>query len=178
MASKTVNIGSLLSACIFASQRAGDVIQAVWKSGELDIKDKGNDDPFTKADLRAQQIIMGLLHKRWPELIMVGEENVEISDAEKAPATDLIDLSKVPENLREVPIEDICVYIDPLDATKEYTLGNLEAVMTLIGIAVRGVSNFPITQRKEKAKRNNSTSLPSSLNSIALKLLCRKPLEE
>jgi 3'-phosphoadenosine 5'-phosphosulfate (PAPS) 3'-phosphatase len=160
-----------LSACIFASQHAGEIIQAVWKSGELDIKEKGKNDPFTQADLRSQQLIMGLLRKQWPELAMVGEENVEIPRVEKVPATDLIDLGKVPENLREVPIEDVCVYIDPLDATREYTLGNLGAVITLIGIAVRGVSNFSYNRKRKKKKAKQLPLHSFYLKSILLKLL-------
>ena len=51
---------------------------------------------------------------------------------------DNVNLAKVPEHLRNVPISDVCVFIDPLDATKEFTLGNVAAVCTLIGISVKG----------------------------------------
>lgn len=40
---------------------------------------------------------------------------------------------------RKVPMERVCLYIDPLDGTKEFTRGNLYAVTVLIGIAVDGV---------------------------------------
>lgn len=42
-------------------------------------------------------------------------------------------------NGRRVPMERVCLYIDPLDGTKEFTRGNLYAVTVLIGIAVDGV---------------------------------------
>ena len=72
-----INIGQLLSVCVDAAQKAGNEIRSVWKSGDLGndkqlyvflldhkgVKDKGNDDPMTKADIRSQQLIMGLLYK-------------------------------------------------------------------------------------------------------------------
>ncbi len=54
------------------------------------------------------------------------------------PQLDLLDLECVPSELRSVAVDDLCVYIDPLDATKEYTLGKTWCVMTLIGITLRG----------------------------------------
>jgi len=137
MAEDRINIGSLLSACMDVSKKAGAIIQDVWRSGILDIKDKGNDDPFTKADVESQQLIMGLLSKRWPALKMVGEEDCDIPSRSDHTTTDLFSMN-VPLDLQSVLLRDVCVFIDPLDATKEYTLGNLEAVMSLIGIAVNG----------------------------------------
>jgi len=134
----TINVGVLLSACIDVAQRAGNEIRKVWKSGDLGVKDKGNDDPFTKADINSQMLIMGVLHKTWPKLTMIGEENIEIPSSTLVPNLDLINLDKVPASFQKVPLSDICVFIDPLDATKEFTLGNLEAVITLIGISYKG----------------------------------------
>jgi hypothetical protein len=42
---KLINVGELLSACVDAAQRAGDEIRKVWKSGDLQIKDKGGTNP-------------------------------------------------------------------------------------------------------------------------------------
>jgi len=136
--SSQINLGSLLSVCIDAAQRAGAIIRKVWKSGKLDIKEKGKDDPFTIADVHSQQLIMGLLRKKWPKLQMVGEEECEILPSSLEPKLDIIDLQKVPEIYRSVELDDIVVFIDPLDATKEFTVGNLEAVMSLVGIAIKG----------------------------------------
>eukprot|EP01114_Cavostelium_apophysatum_P013370 TRINITY_DN3224_c0_g2_i1.p1 TRINITY_DN3224_c0_g2~~TRINITY_DN3224_c0_g2_i1.p1 ORF type:complete len:330 (+),score=33.92 TRINITY_DN3224_c0_g2_i1:124-1113(+) len=133
-----INLGQLLSASIDASRQAGLIIQRVWKSGDLDIKDKGNDDPFTKADVESQQLIMGLLSKKWPALKMIGEEDCGIPTLDVQPNVDFFAHEQIPEDLRSVSIDQITVFVDPLDATKEYTLGNLPAVMSLIGIAING----------------------------------------
>jgi len=110
----------------------------VWKSGKLDIKEKGIDDPFTIADTEAQQLIMGILNKKWENLAIVGEEDVGGIKTELDAKLDLVDLKKVPQEYQEVNISDVCVFVDPLDATKEYTVGNLEACMSLIGISLNG----------------------------------------
>jgi len=134
-----VNIGELLSVCIDAAQQAGGIIRKVWKSGELDVQEKtGKNDPLTVADLNSQRLIMSLLYKRYPALKMIGEEAVTPGPIIEFPKLDLITLDKVPQQYQSVPIEDVCVFIDPLDATKEYTEGILEAVMTLIGIGIKG----------------------------------------
>jgi len=45
--------------------------------------------------------------------------------------------------------------VDPLDATKEYTLGNLPAVCCLIGIAVKGEAVGMKKRKKEKKHNEN-----------------------
>lgn len=146
---KRLHLGELLSACIDASQRAATIIVRTWKSGKLDVRQKGVDDPFTKADVEAQvvvrspslillqQLIVGLLARKWPELAIVGEETCEPVEVQEQPRLDLVDLQKVPQEYCSVLLQDVCVFVDPLDATREYTEGLLEAVTSLIGISVR-----------------------------------------
>eukprot|EP01118_Nematostelium_gracile_P010140 TRINITY_DN3468_c0_g1_i2.p1 TRINITY_DN3468_c0_g1~~TRINITY_DN3468_c0_g1_i2.p1 ORF type:complete len:340 (-),score=86.87 TRINITY_DN3468_c0_g1_i2:27-902(-) len=138
MSQQTVNIGEIFSIAIGAAEKAGDIIRTVWKSGKLDIKEKGHDDPFTIADIQSQQLIMGLLNKRFPSLPIVGEEDCAPVIPSEEPDMNRVDLSKIPAEYQNVNMSDVCVFIDPLDATKEYTTGNLEAVMSLIGIAYKG----------------------------------------
>ena len=71
--SETINLGTVLSVCIDAAVKAGEIIRKVWKSNDLQIQDKGVDDLFTKADVQSQQLIMALLRKRFgPKLALVG----------------------------------------------------------------------------------------------------------
>jgi 3'(2'), 5'-bisphosphate nucleotidase len=124
------------------AQLAGAEIRAVQRSGKLDVKQKGPkgvDDPFTQADINSQNLIVGGLLTRWSGLKVVGEENLAQVKSDYVPKQNLVPAEKVPENLRSVPIDDVAIFIDPLDATKEFTIGKYECVMTLIGISLQGV---------------------------------------
>jgi 3'(2'), 5'-bisphosphate nucleotidase len=137
---KLVNVGVLLSASLSLARQAGRIIRSVSQSGDLGTLQKGIDDPVTRADVAAQRLIVGGLWSVFPGLALVGEEDTpDVVASAEQPRLDLIDLESVPRDLRAVPLEELCVYIDPLDATKEFTLGKTECVMTLIGITHRGV---------------------------------------
>eukprot|EP01113_Clastostelium_recurvatum_P016527 TRINITY_DN1947_c0_g1_i3.p1 TRINITY_DN1947_c0_g1~~TRINITY_DN1947_c0_g1_i3.p1 ORF type:complete len:334 (-),score=72.37 TRINITY_DN1947_c0_g1_i3:3-899(-) len=143
--SSTVNIASLLSACIDLAQQAGKLIHDIHASGKLDVQVKGvmtsgYDDVMTQADVQSQQFIIAGLQNVWPDLFIIGEEEVDIPKSSTIPRVDVLDgMAGVPQEMLAVPLGDIVVYIDPLDATREFTLGNVERVLTLIGISVRGV---------------------------------------
>jgi len=134
-----VNIGSILSVSLDAAEKAGRVIRDVWKSGKLGVEWKGENDPMTEADVNAQKLILGLLYKGFGrDLPTVGEEDTDIPETEETPNFNLVDLTKVPEEYRDVDKSEVCVFVDPLDATREFVDGNLAAVMTLIGISYKG----------------------------------------
>ena len=46
---------------------------------------------------------------------------------------------ELPEEYDAVQLSELVVFIDPLDGTREFVQGRLEAVQTLIGISWRGV---------------------------------------
>ncbi len=50
-----------------------------------------------------------------------------------------IDAGRFPPELLQVPSDDLVVWIDPLDGTKHFTQGELDAVTVLLGITVKGV---------------------------------------
>lgn len=139
-----LNLEELVSACVDLAQKAGEVIREVHRSGKLNVQIKGKtltglDDPLTEADLRAQQLIIRGLRNVWgEELSIIGEEDCEIPMHDIKPSLTLTSPHKLPENLRNVNMSDIVIYIDPLDATREFTLGNTHCVITLIGISIKG----------------------------------------
>jgi len=47
--------------------------------------------------------------------------------------------SCVPKVIREASLEDLTVWVDPLDGTKQFTNGHPERVTVLIGLALKGV---------------------------------------
>ena len=60
------------------------------------------------------------------------------------PATSAVDTGLceevgVPEDLRRpLAARDLCVFVDPVDGTREFVEGRLEAVECLVGVAHRG----------------------------------------
>lgn len=142
----------LLAACIHLARRAGGIIREVHQSGRLDAHNKvvsgdtrgveameGN-EVLTIADGRAQDAIITSLRSMFPGLRIVGEEGE--SPAEE-PATALSEVKPLDQPLALSPelreaftLENVCLWIDPLDGTKEFALGRTENVSVLIGIAV------------------------------------------
>ncbi len=57
---------------------------------------------------------------------------------DKHPAIGLVKDYEIPAELKELPSEDLCVFIDPLDGTREFVDSRLDAVQNLIGISYRG----------------------------------------
>jgi 3'(2'), 5'-bisphosphate nucleotidase len=128
------------------THRVGKIVREIMKKGELGIVDKGGKNDFqTEADRSGQRCILASLHKVFPKVSLFGEEDVDPND--KVPAdwivTDLCDevlalSAKMPAQYSNVKDEDICIWVDPLDGTAEYTQGLLDHVTVLIGIAVKG----------------------------------------
>jgi len=134
-----------VSACIDLSERAGDLIRKVHASGHLNtlikgVTSGGVDDPVTEADLQSQKIIIGGLRNVWADLHIVGEENCEVPNIDLIPSLTLSQKYDFPENLKNINSDDITIFLDPLDATREFTLGNVECVTTLIGISINGIA--------------------------------------
>eukprot|EP00743_Colponemidia_sp_Colp-15_P010277 GILK01011302.1.p1 GENE.GILK01011302.1~~GILK01011302.1.p1 ORF type:complete len:298 (+),score=19.76 GILK01011302.1:61-954(+) len=148
-----VALSSLVSASIDLAERAGRLIREVVASGNLQTVDKGVDDPQTIADIRSQRLIVSSMIKAWPGLQVIGEEELHGDVAQYAvdPKMDLVRNHQFPPHLEALSTADIVTWVDPLDATKEFTLGRYEAVTTLIGIThegspVAGVIHQPFYQ--------------------------------
>lgn len=133
----------LLASSVRIADRAGNIVRDIMSKGDLQIVDKGVNDLQTEADRSVQRCILASLHSQFPGVTVIGEEEptadldadwVELSQSEDVLACD----AKLPQDLRDVPEKDICVWVDPLDGTNEYTQGMLDHVTVLIGIAVNG----------------------------------------
>ena len=107
----------------------------------------------TQADFDAQARIVGALRQSWGDTLrIIGEENEE--DAK--PILDGVELDKLilsAANLldEEIPIDDLVLFVDPLDGTREFVEGRLENVACLIGIArhnrpIAGVLGLPFPE--------------------------------
>lgn len=112
-------------------------------------------DPQTIADIAAQQLIISSLTATFPGLTVIGEED-EHQECLIPAIKPLLHFpsyyynkqnecskwfnSETYEQImnQKLSISDICVWVDPIDGTKEYTQGIKEAVTCLIGIAYKG----------------------------------------
>lgn len=147
----TIDIGELVTASVHLAQLAGKTIADVHASGALHTQLKGVNDPVTDADLAAQRLIVRGLRARWPALSIVGEEGEypqPLPDTPLPPVAGLFPAQqRLPQHLCRAPLADVAVFVDPLDATREFTRGNLEPVMVLIGVTLRGVPVAGVTHQ-------------------------------
>lgn len=166
----------LVSASRDLANRAGVLVRNVFETGNLRIIDKSMKiekelfgeqglnakDPQTIADIACQQLISKSLKNAFPGISIVGEEKEEHCIK---PIEPLLDLPEIyftkyltPNKYydaydiinTDLDLNDICVWIDPIDGTKEYTEGIKNAVTCLIGITykespIAGIINRPFT---------------------------------
>ncbi|PSN33073.1 putative inositol monophosphatase 3 [Blattella germanica] len=141
-----VNLRKLLAAAIKVSKKGGDEVSAVKKGNDIDEKSKGNTiegvkDPVTKADYNSHCVMYYSLTRFFPGVKIVSEEHKDESDCGTNVSIvgdfdDVKDAHGLDDHY--VPAEDITVWIDPLDATKEFTEDKLKYVTTMVCIAVKG----------------------------------------
>ena len=142
MSSNSSLLVQVLSSSVAIVDRAGEIVRDVLRKGQLGIVEKtGADDLQTQADRSAQNCILASLAAQYPGLKVVGEEGeLDMSEVE----TDWVVSTKDQEALKvtapsqwaDVKLEDLTVWVDPLDGTKEFTQGLLDHVTVLVGIAV------------------------------------------
>ncbi|XP_033504413.1 3'(2'),5'-bisphosphate nucleotidase 1 isoform X1 [Epinephelus lanceolatus] len=108
------------------AEKAGAIVRKVLHSGELGIVEKtGANDLQTLADRLAQQSICASLSRRFPKLTIIGEEELPAEEIKE----DLIESGHSEEILQKtcpaeysgLKEEELVVWVDPLDGTKEYT---------------------------------------------------------
>ena len=162
----TFDLKKLMSACIYLARRGGDIIKEEHNKGQISLKAHNKkmdgdtrtvtemeaNEVLTVADGRAQDAIITSLRSLFgPNLRIVGEEGevpgeelptkwsdiINDEDREQQLQSLLRPFNTVPLQLQEsLTAKDVCLWIDPLDGTKEFVLGNLTNVSVLIGIAV------------------------------------------
>ncbi|XP_019374548.1 PREDICTED: inositol monophosphatase 3 [Gavialis gangeticus] len=100
---------------------------------------EGAEEKLTSGDLLSNRRMVSLLRAAFPGLQINSEEHIETANLE----TVIWDRS-IPEDIkkkiepREVPAESVTVWIDPLDATQEYTEDLRHYVTTMVCVAVNG----------------------------------------
>lgn len=135
----------LIASAVNVAKKAGDEVRNITKTGLLGVVDKGVEDFQTEADRIAQRMIVASLSKTFPKCKIVGEEDLpEDEEADRKLIVQSFDedilKQKLPEQYANVRDEDITIWVDPLDGTKEFITGFLDHVTVLIGISMNGKS--------------------------------------
>ncbi|XP_047243542.1 3'(2'),5'-bisphosphate nucleotidase 1 isoform X2 [Girardinichthys multiradiatus] len=116
----------LVASAYSVAEKAGAIVRKVLHSGDLGIVEKtGANDLQTLADRLAQKSICASLSRRFPKITIIGEEDLPIEEVredliENGQAEDILQRS-CPEQYRALKEEELVVWVDPLDGTKEYT---------------------------------------------------------
>ncbi|XP_005803150.1 3'(2'),5'-bisphosphate nucleotidase 1 isoform X2 [Xiphophorus maculatus] len=143
----------LVASAYSVAEKAGAIVRKVLHSGDLGIVEKtGANDLQTLADRLAQKSICASLSRRFPKVTIIGEEDLPCEEVqedmiENGQAEEILQKS-CPKEYEALKEEELVVWVDPLDGTKEYTEGLLDNVTVLIGIAyggraIAGVINQP-----------------------------------
>ncbi|KAM7336667.1 hypothetical protein ACRRTK_005160 [Alexandromys fortis] len=164
MASSHTVLMRLVASAYSIAQKAGSIVRCVNAEGDLGIVQKTSaTDLQTKADRLVQMSICSSLARKFPKLTIIGEEDLPPGEVDP----ELIEDGQWEEILKQpcppqysvIKEEDLVVWVDPLDGTKEYTEGLLDNVTVLIGIAyegkaIAGIINQPYYnyQSNEKEK--------------------------
>jgi 3'-phosphoadenosine 5'-phosphosulfate (PAPS) 3'-phosphatase len=165
MASDYVSLQKLLSTCYSLSSQACGIIRSVQAKREekgaaalnATLKDKNDSRTYlTEADTAAQEMVWnGLRAVFGPRLNIVWEEDVieEGNDwtIKDGPGVEVLNGYDIPTDLQKLVFSDVVVFIDPVDGTREFVEGRLDACQNLIGIsyrgrAVAGVVGLPFTR--------------------------------
>ncbi|XP_073487759.1 Golgi-resident adenosine 3',5'-bisphosphate 3'-phosphatase [Aquarana catesbeiana] len=139
----TVDLRDLLAAAVQAAELGGVEVRTVRESNKLNENSKGKtregaDDKMTRGDLLSNRRMASLIKNTFPGVQVNTEEHLEetesISWDQKMPD----DIKDKIQNAKLVQTESITVWIDPLDATHEYTENLVNYVTTMVCVAVDG----------------------------------------
>ena len=146
---KTIKISQLISASIFLAEESGRRIVQIRHDPDIAARVKqknlGQKEYVTLGDHTSHDIITNGLLTVWPSLQYRSEEkNVKGTDEPtRHPILYNTEVEAFMKQDEAVNMDDVGVWIDPLDATQEYTEGGknpklLEYVTVMICIVVKG----------------------------------------
>ncbi|KAM6948989.1 inositol monophosphatase 3 [Aplochiton taeniatus] len=141
---KAVDLRDLLAISVEAAVQGGLEVKRVREDNNLEERSKGKtkegaSEKLTQGDLRSHRKMYYLIKNTYPDLTVNSEEH-DVGEAEAAVWSRDIpsEILRRVEGGREVPADSITIWIDPLDATQEYTENLLKYVTTMVCVAVDG----------------------------------------
>lgn len=153
---KVVSLRKLLIASIETAIKGGKEVDTVYRSANLKERVKGKtkegaDELVTGADDKSNCAMYYSLTHTFPDITVISEESSLESECRTHQTLELdqnvLDNNKDLED-EEVSVSDVKVWIDPLDATQEFTEQLLQYVTTMVCVSVKGepvigVIHFP-----------------------------------
>ncbi|XP_053595380.1 putative inositol monophosphatase 3 isoform X2 [Microplitis demolitor] len=146
---------------IHAAEIGGLEVVDVHSQAKVSIEIKGKtkegiNDLVTTADYKSHCAMYKYLSVLYPSLTIISEEQSKECDD-----TITVGITGNTHSLRNTDVQndlmvnadDITVWIDPLDATKEYTEHLLEYVTTMVCIAVRGIPLIGVIHKPFEPKQ-------------------------
>ncbi|XP_072412674.1 inositol monophosphatase 3 [Chiloscyllium punctatum] len=144
-AQRKVDLRQLLSVAIRAAEEGGRAVREVKESDSLHQRSKGKtkegaDEMVTSGDLLSHRRMTSLFSNTFPDIKLISEEH-DNSEVDKSLTWNYEIPTLIQEsigNARMVPTKAVTIWIDPLDATQEYTEDLKNYVTTMVCIAVHG----------------------------------------
>jgi len=146
---ETVKISEVLSAAIDLAEQGGKKVVEIRNSDSVDFDQlskgktkEGKDEFVTAGDHKSHEIITSGFKAGWPNLKYQSEETDNIIVHSAAPNKHNAEVKRVLGRDEEVPLSEVLVWIDPLDATQEYTEGKtnkelLKYVTVMVCVVVK-----------------------------------------
>ncbi|KAK2843952.1 hypothetical protein Q5P01_010611 [Channa striata] len=142
--SRKVDLRDLLAVSVEAAKLGGKEVKKVREGNNLEEKSKGKtregaNELLTMGDLHSHIKMFNLIRNTFPEITVNSEERYDLVDKAEIWSREIPTeiLNKI-EGGKDVPAESITVWIDPLDATQEYTENLVNYVTTMVCVAVDG----------------------------------------
>nr|XP_054772836.1 inositol monophosphatase 3-like [Lytechinus pictus] len=150
-----ISMKQLLVASIQLAERGGKVVKEIRDAHKLNEASKGKtlegaNNPVTDGDMKSHEAILSGFQKSFPSVYVVSEEHEDKTfdlDKVKAVSKDLPEVSNIIQSDEKIPNSDITVWVDPLDATQEYTEDLVEYVTTMVCVAVKGVPTIGVIHK-------------------------------
>lgn len=168
---QNVNLRKLVIGLIQAANYGGQEVLKVSREPDFLTETKGLTkegvkDFVTSADLNSHCNIANSLWRIFPNLNLISEEDVQKKNCPvQETFFDLDPSVLLSSKLKDVNVasDDLTVWIDPLDATKEFTEKLFHYVSVMICVALKGepiigVVHFPFNQKTYWAWKDEGTS--------------------
>lgn len=141
---RNVELRDLLALSVEAAILGGKEVKRVKEENGLMERSKGKtkegaNDPLTMGDLESHRKMYNIIKNTFPEIMVNSEEHDSVVDKEISWSRNVpAEMAEKITGRNEVPAESVTVWIDPLDATQEYTESLLKYVTTMVCVAVDG----------------------------------------